>query len=203
MIAHRKIHIMKGSIHFWEKMGTDKISNSDELREFFNNLDEKGFTHLWDVLENMLGEPETDWSERMTILNSDEIDEIRKFIKNFDEKDFAVLKDKLENPEKYRWRKRWDPDDEYMYGKVVKDFGILEKDYNYEINVFLTEINNEYQIVIKSEYIDHLKCVPKYDIFSIKEVQKIRDLFDDFSIKELQKLRNMFNEALKTISTTN
>jgi hypothetical protein len=102
---------------------------------------------------------------------------IYNFIKNADEKTLAEIKDIIENPKKYHKDEPWTRVDESLFGKVIKDFGILETEFFFKKNVFLTKKENEYRVIIKTTTGDF--CEPNYDSFHFKNMPKLRDIFDE------------------------
>ncbi|KYK24354.1 hypothetical protein AYK25_00535 [Thermoplasmatales archaeon SM1-50] len=122
-----------------------------------------------------------DYVDSWATMKSDdkEYKKLVDWIKTLDEKELAKVKNIINNPEKLRKRERWNLMEERMYGKMVKDFGVFKTDLFHERNVFLTEKDNKFEIVIKSIYIGDFKSEPDYKFFSIDEAQKLRDIFDD------------------------
>lgn len=113
----------------------------------------------------------------MTKHEKSDFKSIYHFIKNADEQTLAKLKDVIDNPEKYHKDEPWTKADEILFGKVIKDFGILETEFFYKKNVFLTKKENDYRIIIKTTTGEFSE--PNYDSFPFKNMQKLRDIFND------------------------
>ncbi len=102
---------------------------------------------------------------------------IYAFIKNADQGTLAKIKDIIDNPEKYHKDEPWTKADETLFGNVIKDFGILETEFFYKKNVFLTKKENDYRVIIKTTTGDFSE--PNYESFHLKNMSKLRDIFDE------------------------
>lgn len=67
-----------------------------------------------------------------------------------------------------------------LIGKIIKEYPVLNESYAIRYNIYLTEKDGEYSIVLRwTNILPDIDCEPEYYRFNMENVEKLRDIFDD------------------------
>jgi hypothetical protein len=67
-----------------------------------------------------------------------------------------------------------------LIGKIIKEYPVLNENYAIRYNIYLTEKDGEYSIVLRwTNIVPDVDCEPEIYRFNMENVEKLRDIFDD------------------------
>jgi len=67
-----------------------------------------------------------------------------------------------------------------LIGKIIKEYPILNEDYAIRYNIYLTEKDGEYSVVLRwTNILPDVESEPEIYRFNMENVEKMRDIFDD------------------------